>query len=963
MKLKTKIVGSAPKRQQAIRYGTRRLALSSKLLERRKAQPFIDPEQGQHRDREHGIVMASECHSAARDHTWRYLPDKIINRYGRLVDPQLRKIVKSFQTGQPIPKRESPRIIKPKWNIERPRNWWHKTVEENPFIPTCADWYVSPTGVSGNTGAVGSPWNLAKGLSGGGGSIAAGDTLFYRSGTYYGGYEISMSGTALLPIKIKPYSSGGVTEQATFDQYIYGTITQALPVAAISAISRSGGTCTATVPSGHGFASGQLAVISGVSDGSFNGEFTISSTGSTSITYSQAGTASSSGGFASGGSCTISLTQGSMTDPFDEIIVNAAAGPGNVSPTTPASTNKAEAVKVYGKTGTGSSGTLTSLQRGWNGSGWNGGGPAIGYHQSSGSDFYISVNAFNVTGDHVQFWGANPTTQPWIISKVLCSNPLRSFPIELGGNVGGAGQGTGPTWQRSHAAFTASDREGLEIIGLCIKDSNDGVFISGVGGGHSCSSILAYNNGTVDNIRGHGQPLYIHTETGANFIDILSFSNFGSGSKFYGVNGEVHSCVGTRVHSFNNMAPASYTGNPAGFANNKYIEGNFFLGSENDPMYDNALYDCVFWNPYDSVQTFQHIKLGHGQACHDSIFDNNWIIGGDQILTMTLQKTLTFTRNLIVLKTVSTQSTECFVSDAATGDIAGWTWGTGGTINSFWNKGYLGSDPEPYNIQFYLNGTAVLNEFGTAHIAYDRPSTALDWLGHTGLVFDYHANALPTGIGGFSFRTGPCTDFPTRSHIAIVKWDGTSTGTFDLPAAELTAAGAVVGDDIRIQNAIDPFAGGANLIQVTNWDGNAVSIASGSFTRENPIGYTSEDWRGNTWTMGFGELMVFVQATGGAAPVITSISPNTGAQNTAPSITITGTDFLVGGTTVGVSGTGVTVGTVTVTGTTIINVTFTIASNATPGARTVTVTTADGSDTDTFTVTVPSTSTVLWVGA
>src|SRR5258708_486694 len=46
-----------------------------------------------------------------------------------------------------------------------------------------ADWYVSPTGVVGNTGAIGSPWDLASVATGHSGSIAAGGTVWLRGGT------------------------------------------------------------------------------------------------------------------------------------------------------------------------------------------------------------------------------------------------------------------------------------------------------------------------------------------------------------------------------------------------------------------------------------------------------------------------------------------------------------------------------------------------------------------------------------------------------------------------------------------------------------------------------------------------------------------------------------------------------------------------------------------------------------
>ena len=72
-------------------------------------------------------------------------------------------------------------------------------------------------------------------------------------------------------------------------------------------------------------------------------------------------------------------------------------------------------------------------------------------------------------------------------------------------------------------------------------------------------------------------------------------------------------------------------------------------------------------------------------------------------------------------------------------------------------------------------------------------------------------------------------------------------------------------------------------------------------------------------------------------------------------VTLTGTNFVVGATTVTVSGAGVTVNNVVVGSTTSLTANFVLDSTATPGARTVTVTTAGGtSGAQTFTVGLPA---------
>ena len=75
------------------------------------------------------------------------------------------------------------------------------------------------------------------------------------------------------------------------------------------------------------------------------------------------------------------------------------------------------------------------------------------------------------------------------------------------------------------------------------------------------------------------------------------------------------------------------------------------------------------------------------------------------------------------------------------------------------------------------------------------------------------------------------------------------------------------------------------------------------------------------------------------APTLTSLSPNQGTQDTTVVVTVTGSGF---GTTVAVSGIGVTPSNIEEISGTSLRVTFTIAAKATSGPRNVTVTTTGG---------------------
>ena len=90
------------------------------------------------------------------------------------------------------------------------------------------------------------------------------------------------------------------------------------------------------------------------------------------------------------------------------------------------------------------------------------------------------------------------------------------------------------------------------------------------------------------------------------------------------------------------------------------------------------------------------------------------------------------------------------------------------------------------------------------------------------------------------------------------------------------------------------------------------------------------------------------------APTLTSVAPNQGTRGTTVAVTLTGTNFVVGATTVNVSGGGVTVNTVVVGSSDVADRQLRARSGRSTGARTVTVTTAGGtSGGQTFTINLP----------
>lgn len=81
-----------------------------------------------------------------------------------------------------------------------------------PTTTTHAGYYVTPTGSSGGTGSMSSPWDLA-GVLRGSHPVAPGDTVWVRGGTYRGAFVNYLNGSATRQIIVRAYPG----ERATID--------------------------------------------------------------------------------------------------------------------------------------------------------------------------------------------------------------------------------------------------------------------------------------------------------------------------------------------------------------------------------------------------------------------------------------------------------------------------------------------------------------------------------------------------------------------------------------------------------------------------------------------------------------------------------------------------------------------------------------------------------------------------
>jgi hypothetical protein len=215
----------------------------------------------------------------------------------------------------------------------------------------------------------------------------------------------------------------------------------------------------------------------------------------------------------------------------------------------------------------------------------------------------------------------------------------------------------------------------------------------------------------------------------------------------------------------------------------------------------------------------------------------------------------------------------------------------------------------------------------------------------------------PTTITA-TFTTGGGATIGPRSIFVTTPGGSTGTVTYTVTGPMLTSISPASGTR---GTAVPVSLFGSGLTGTT-----AITVPGGGVTVSG-LTVVSDTQVNATFTIAAGAAgtarNVTVTAPGGTsnsvtftvvippAPTLTSVAPPTGVRATAVAVTLTGTNFVLGASTVAVSGGGITVSGVTVGDPQTITATFTITAGAALGAHNVSVTTPGGtSNTVPFTV-------------
>ena len=256
--------------------------------------------------------------------------------------------------------------------------------------------------------------------------------------------------------------------------------------------------------------------------------------------------------------------------------------------------------------------------------------------------------------------------------------------------------------------------------------------------------------------------------------------------------------------------------------------------------------------------------------------------------------------------------------------------------------------------QVTLNGTGfVIGGGGSC-------SSGTTTVGITGTGVTPSNISITSGAVTLTLTVAPDAPVGPRD-VTVTNSSGTSNAvkfTVGLPTPTITSISPSSGTKGTTQTVT---LKGTNFV---SGSGTTVKISAGGVTASN-VNVQSDTSLTATFTIPadatVGTYYVFVStpqggdsnsaqfAVSAATPALTSISPASGLRGTSTQVTLTGTNFTAGSTTVAVSPGGITVTGVTVTSNTSLTVTFAVGAAAPLGNYSVLVTTPAGGNSNTVT--------------
>lgn len=176
----------------------------------------------------------------------------------------------------------------------------------------------------------------------------------------------------------------------------------------------------------------------------------------------------------------------------------------------------------------------------------------------------------------------------------------------------------------------------IKLINLVIHDNREGILAAVDAADLEVYGCLIYNNGLVDQNRGHGEGLYLLNQTPSvkQVRNIISWNGFGDGMKGYSESQFADNITWEHIISFNNGVNSSYAGNPAGGSTDLRLLNIYGgTGNSSNPINNIKVHGAYLFHPTNAKGG--NLSLGYQApgATGLEVLDSR-IEGGNNPLTL-----------------------------------------------------------------------------------------------------------------------------------------------------------------------------------------------------------------------------------------------------------------------------------------------------------------------------------------
>lgn len=547
--------------------------------------------------------------------------------------------------------------------------------------------------------------------------------------------------------------------------------------------------------------------------------------------------------------------------------------------------------------------------------------------RNRGGTIAVSAHAIGATatslGDPFVINGSDTVYRDF---EMYNSNPVRVY-NDVNSTTGDSGH------ERGGDVHVYGPR--TKLINLVIHDQEDGIYGAVSAVGSEFYGNIIYNNGLSDCVRGHGHGMYLQNEDTSQpkkVSETISFNNFSTGMKGFGVSGPAKGMQFDGVISFNNGSLEGFPGNCSNYPTNRR-ETNLFVGPGSQPASGIVVKNNMTYHRDDTFVGLGNVAMGwSGVRNLDLIFQDNYVAGGQSSLGIDYWSSATVTGNTIYgSRLTNPGADECLVS-ANLDTLTGITWDS----NKYYDS-HIVSGGYVYDYCLTITGAAITNASGGGKIPFAQPATQLGkgWKEWTN--FDTNSTytlGKPTQNKIFvrpnQYETG-------RANIAVYNWIGATNVSVNLSTSGLTD-----GQEYKIVKA-ENFFGTAIVTGKFSASNPVITLPVTDTTVAEPIGL---EYTPTSTCPEFCVFVVLPTLSGGTTPP-PSPSPTINSFTANPGTVTAGTSSSLSWNVTGATSLSIDQGVGDVTGKTSINVSPTATTK-----YTITAANSSGNSTATSTITV-----------